>query len=193
MTLLGFTLEQDASPAFASVVRDGVRLLLSGDGSSGKRPLPDGRRQAPGGWNRVHLEVTDLAAEVARLRAAGVSVRTNAYSALAVSTFAVTSLHVRDPGAVRRQLSQQLTERGHRRGRPRRGSATLGPDGAGTRQLRSAHITEMAAHVYGEASSGPTATSPWRILRPTLSGCVSISLNAAVWAGTAAKLAVTLS
>lgn len=45
MTLLGFTVEQDASPAFASVVRDGVRLLLSGDGSSGKRPLPDGRRQ----------------------------------------------------------------------------------------------------------------------------------------------------
>lgn len=42
-TLLGFTVEQDASPAFASVVRDGVRLLLSGDGSSGKRPLPDGR------------------------------------------------------------------------------------------------------------------------------------------------------
>ena len=75
-TLLGFTLEQDASPAFASVMRDGVRLLLSGDGSSGKRPLPDGRRQEPGGWNRVHLEVADLPAEVARLRAAGVSLRT---------------------------------------------------------------------------------------------------------------------
>jgi catechol 2,3-dioxygenase-like lactoylglutathione lyase family enzyme len=73
--LLGFTLEQDASPAFASVARDGIRLLLSGEGSSGKRPLPDGRRQVPGGWNRVHLEVTDLAAEVARLRAAGVSFR----------------------------------------------------------------------------------------------------------------------
>ena len=72
-TLLGFALEQDASPAFASVVRDGVRLLLSGDGSSGKRPLPDGRLQVPGGWNRVHLEVADLAAEVDRLRAAGVS------------------------------------------------------------------------------------------------------------------------
>ena len=57
-TLLGFTLEQDRSPAFASVVRDGVRLLLSGEGSSGKRPLPDGRRQVPGGWNRLHLEVT---------------------------------------------------------------------------------------------------------------------------------------
>src|SRR5260370_31745712 len=74
-TLLGFTLEQDASPAFASVVRDGVRLLLSGDGSSGKRPLPDGRQQVSGGWNRVHLEVTDLPAEVERLRAAGVSFR----------------------------------------------------------------------------------------------------------------------
>lgn len=73
--LLGFTVEVDASPAFVSVVRDGVRLLLSGDGSSGKRPLPDGRQQAPGGWNRIHVEVTDLAAEVARLRKAGVSFR----------------------------------------------------------------------------------------------------------------------
>ena len=75
--LLGFAVERDASPAFASVVRDGVRLLLSGDGSSGKRPLSDGRQQVPGGWNRVHLEVSDLAADVARLRAAGVSFRTN--------------------------------------------------------------------------------------------------------------------
>ena len=76
-TLLGFAVEQDATPAFASVARDGVRLLLSGDGSSGKRALPDGRPQVPGGWNRVHLEVADLPAEVARLRAAGVSFRTN--------------------------------------------------------------------------------------------------------------------
>ena len=75
-SLLGFTVEHDASPAFASVERDGVRLLLSGDGSSGKRPLPDGRTQSAGGWNRVHLEVADLAAEVARLRAAGVHFRT---------------------------------------------------------------------------------------------------------------------
>jgi catechol 2,3-dioxygenase-like lactoylglutathione lyase family enzyme len=74
-TLLGFTVERDASPAFASVVRDGVRLLLSGDGSSGKRPLPDGRVQTPGGWNRLHLGVTDLSTEVARLRAAGVPFR----------------------------------------------------------------------------------------------------------------------
>jgi len=76
-TLLGFTVERDASPAFASVVRDGVRLLLSGDGSSGKRPLPDGREQVAGGWNRVHLEVADLPAEVARLREAGVTLRTH--------------------------------------------------------------------------------------------------------------------
>ncbi|HEX5043927.1 MAG TPA: VOC family protein [Candidatus Polarisedimenticolaceae bacterium] len=75
-THLGFAVEHDASPAFASVVRDGVRLLLSGDGSSGKKPLPDGRLQVPGGWNRVHLEVSDLRAEVERLRAAGVPFRT---------------------------------------------------------------------------------------------------------------------
>jgi catechol 2,3-dioxygenase-like lactoylglutathione lyase family enzyme len=76
-TLLGFTVEHDASPAFASVVRDGVRLLLSGDGSSGKRRLADGRSQVPGGWNRIHLEVANLDEEVARLRAAGVAFRTS--------------------------------------------------------------------------------------------------------------------
>jgi catechol 2,3-dioxygenase-like lactoylglutathione lyase family enzyme len=76
-TLLGFTLELDASPAFAAVARDGVRLLLSGDGSSGKRPLADGRRQVPGGWNRIHLQVGDLASEVERLRGAGVPFRTS--------------------------------------------------------------------------------------------------------------------
>jgi len=76
-THLGFNLEHDASPAFAAVSRGGVRLLLSGEGSSGKRPLADGRRQEPGGWNRIHLQVTDLEAEVERLRAAGVPFRTD--------------------------------------------------------------------------------------------------------------------
>jgi catechol 2,3-dioxygenase-like lactoylglutathione lyase family enzyme len=74
--LLGFDLELDASPAFAAVSRDGVRLLLSGDGSSGKRPLADGRRQTPGGWNRIHLQVPNLESEVRRLRDAGVRFRT---------------------------------------------------------------------------------------------------------------------
>lgn len=74
-THLGFTLEQDASPAFASVTRDGVRLLLSGEASSGRRAMPDGTRPVPGGWNRLHLVVKDLPAEVQRLRAAGVKFR----------------------------------------------------------------------------------------------------------------------
>jgi predicted enzyme related to lactoylglutathione lyase len=74
-TQLGFTLEQDASPAFAAVSRDGMRLLLSGPTSSGRRPMPDGTRPVPGGWNRLHLQVDDLAGEVERLRAAGCSFR----------------------------------------------------------------------------------------------------------------------
>jgi catechol 2,3-dioxygenase-like lactoylglutathione lyase family enzyme len=76
-THLGFTVEHDASPAFASVIRDGVRLLLSGDGSSGKRDLSDGRSQTAGGWNRIHIELSDLEAEVTRLRAAGIPFRTS--------------------------------------------------------------------------------------------------------------------
>jgi catechol 2,3-dioxygenase-like lactoylglutathione lyase family enzyme len=74
-THLGFALEQDASPAFASVTRDGVRLLLSGKTSSGRRPMPDGREPVPGGWNRIHIQVDDLEAEVKRLRAAGLQFR----------------------------------------------------------------------------------------------------------------------
>jgi catechol 2,3-dioxygenase-like lactoylglutathione lyase family enzyme len=74
-TYLGFTLEQDAAPAFAAVSRDGVRLLLSGPTSSGRRPMPDGTRPVPGGWNRLHLQVADLAVEVDRLRAAGLRFR----------------------------------------------------------------------------------------------------------------------
>jgi catechol 2,3-dioxygenase-like lactoylglutathione lyase family enzyme len=72
---LGFRLELDASPAFASVSRGGVKLLLSGDGSSGKRPLSDGRRPEPGGWNRIQLQVANLADDIARLRSADVAFR----------------------------------------------------------------------------------------------------------------------
>jgi catechol 2,3-dioxygenase-like lactoylglutathione lyase family enzyme len=74
-THLGFELEVDASPAFAAVSRDGVRLLLSGKASSGRRAMPDGRVPAPGGWNRIQIQVGDLAGEVKRLREAGVFFR----------------------------------------------------------------------------------------------------------------------
>jgi catechol 2,3-dioxygenase-like lactoylglutathione lyase family enzyme len=72
---LGFRLDVNASPAFASVVRGNLRLLLSGEKSSGRTPLPDGTKLAAGGWNRILLEVSDLNAEVARLRSAGVKFR----------------------------------------------------------------------------------------------------------------------
>ena len=74
-THLGFTVISKTLPAFADVARGDLRLLLSGSTSSAGRPMPDGRRPVPGGWNRIHLIVEDLAAEVARLRAAGVSFR----------------------------------------------------------------------------------------------------------------------
>jgi catechol 2,3-dioxygenase-like lactoylglutathione lyase family enzyme len=72
---LGFQLEVNAAPAFAAVVRGNLRLLLSGEKSSGGRPLPDGTKPVPGGWNRILLEVADIDAEVAQLRAAGVKFR----------------------------------------------------------------------------------------------------------------------
>jgi catechol 2,3-dioxygenase-like lactoylglutathione lyase family enzyme len=74
-THLGFTLLSKTAPAFADVERGGLRLLLSGPTSSAGRPMPDGRRPGPGGWNRIHLIVDDLASEVNRLRAAGVHFR----------------------------------------------------------------------------------------------------------------------
>jgi len=72
---LGFTLRSSAVPAFADVVRGPLRLLLSGPASSAGRPMPDGETPEAGGWNRVHLVVDDLDAEVARLRDAGVRFR----------------------------------------------------------------------------------------------------------------------
>ena len=74
-THLGFTLLSKALPAFADVIRGNLRLLLSGATSSAGRPMPDGRKPAPGGWNRLQLVVPDLAAEVSRLRGAGLKFR----------------------------------------------------------------------------------------------------------------------
>ncbi len=72
---LGFALEQNASPAFGSVTRGNLRLLLSGAKSSGRRPMQDGTKPVPGGWNRISLWVQDLDAEIARLRQEGVRFR----------------------------------------------------------------------------------------------------------------------
>jgi catechol 2,3-dioxygenase-like lactoylglutathione lyase family enzyme len=72
---LGFSLLSNQAPAFADVRRGALRLLLSGPTSSAGRPMRDGERPGPGGWNRIHLIVDDLPAEVARLRAADVQFR----------------------------------------------------------------------------------------------------------------------
>jgi catechol 2,3-dioxygenase-like lactoylglutathione lyase family enzyme len=72
---LGFTLLSSAAPAFADVSRGDLRLLLSGPASSAGRPMPDGRRPEPGGWNRIEFVVDDIAAEVDRLRDAGLDFR----------------------------------------------------------------------------------------------------------------------
>jgi catechol 2,3-dioxygenase-like lactoylglutathione lyase family enzyme len=72
---LGFRPGHNASPAFAEVIRGNLRLLLAGPTSSAGQPMPDGRQPRPGGWNRIHFVVDDIAAEVERLRVAGVRFR----------------------------------------------------------------------------------------------------------------------
>jgi catechol 2,3-dioxygenase-like lactoylglutathione lyase family enzyme len=73
--LLGFDLEQQMGPAFAIVVLDETPIWLSGPASSAARPMPDGTKPEPGGWNRIAVEVDDIQAEVTRLRGAGVHFR----------------------------------------------------------------------------------------------------------------------
>jgi catechol 2,3-dioxygenase-like lactoylglutathione lyase family enzyme len=72
---LGFTVQQQFGPNMAIVTRDGLTLWLAGPGASAARPMPDGRKPEPGGWNRIQLEVSDLEREVEALRAAGASFR----------------------------------------------------------------------------------------------------------------------
>ena len=79
-THFGFELRMSAAPAFADVVRGNLRLLLSGPKSSAGRPMPDGRTPEPGGWNRMHFIVDDIAAEVDRLRSAGLTFRNDIIS-----------------------------------------------------------------------------------------------------------------
>ncbi len=73
--LFGFTVRTSALPAFADVTRGNLRLLLSGPASSAGRPMADGARPEPGGWNRIHFVTDDLDGDVERLRKGGVSFR----------------------------------------------------------------------------------------------------------------------
>ena len=72
---LGFKLDMQNLPAFGQVSIGGLKLILSGPGASGSRPMPDGRQQEPGGWNRVLLQVQDLGAQIAHLKEAGLRFR----------------------------------------------------------------------------------------------------------------------
>ena len=79
-THFGFQVLSSAAPAFADVQRGNLRLLLSGPASSAGRPMPDGARPGPGGWNRIHFVCEDLDTEMARLHAAGVPFRNDVVS-----------------------------------------------------------------------------------------------------------------
>jgi glyoxylase I family protein len=72
---LGFTVERQQLPAFASVSLSDSQILLSGPGASGSRPMPSGQRQEPGGWNRIVLKVSDLPGCIAALKSAGLRFR----------------------------------------------------------------------------------------------------------------------
>lgn len=74
-THLGFTVEHQQLPAFASISLGDAHVLLSGPQASGSRPMPNGQRQEPGGWNRVVLRITDLSAFIKTLNNAGLHFR----------------------------------------------------------------------------------------------------------------------
>ncbi len=72
---LGFKLDLQHLPAFGQVSIGDLKLILSGPGASGSRPMPDGRQQEPGGWNRVVLQVRDVPAHIDELKNQGVHFR----------------------------------------------------------------------------------------------------------------------
>ena len=103
---LGFSVDARPAPGFAIVSKDGLRLLLnlpSGPGGAAQ-PMPDGRRPEPGGWNRIRLEVTDLEAEVSRLRDAGARFRNDT-----VSGFGGAQILLEDPSGNPVELFQPPT------------------------------------------------------------------------------------
>jgi glyoxylase I family protein len=73
--MLGFNVDQENLPAFGQVSIGNFKLILSGPGASGSRPMPDGRQQEPGGWNRIVLQIQDLPAHIAEFKKEGVPFR----------------------------------------------------------------------------------------------------------------------
>ena len=167
---LGFTLLSSAAPAFADVARGSLRLLLGGPASSAGRPMPDGRKPGPGGWNRIHLIVEDIAAEVARLRAEGVRFRNEIVAGPGGKQILIEdpagnvvelfqpAASSPDPAAACRPTGRRRTGPGRcGRGRPvggaRHGAARVGPDRL-HRVRRAADPHQAAARAC--ASSGRT-------------------------------------
>jgi glyoxylase I family protein len=74
-THLGFTVEHEQRPPFASISLGDAQILLSGPPASGSRPMPNGQQQEPGGWNRVVLRVNDLQTFIETLKKAGLHFR----------------------------------------------------------------------------------------------------------------------
>jgi catechol 2,3-dioxygenase-like lactoylglutathione lyase family enzyme len=103
-THFGFAVRTNALPAFADVIRGNLRLLLSGPQSSAGRPMADGERPEPGGWNRLHFVTDDLARDVERLQSAGVPFRNPM-----VSGPGGTQILVQDPAGNLIELFQPAT------------------------------------------------------------------------------------
>ena len=147
-THLGFTVEHDAAPAFAAVSRDGGSSCSAAPTSSGRRAMPDGTRPVPGGWNRLHLQVADLAGEVDRLRAAGCRFRNDIIGP------GGSQILLEDPPATWSNCSSPPGE-----------APPLPQDGPGTTHAAAAsaerHVRRLAA---APSPRRPRKVSPWNLV-----------------------------
>jgi len=106
---LGFSVLMHPAPSFAMITRGDLRLLLSAPGGpgGGGQAMPDGRKPEPGGWNRIQLEVSDLATEAAKLRAAGVTFRSDVITGVGAKQVILD-----DPSGNPVELFEALASRG---------------------------------------------------------------------------------
>jgi flavin reductase (DIM6/NTAB) family NADH-FMN oxidoreductase RutF/predicted enzyme related to lactoylglutathione lyase len=139
---LGFHLDMHPAPPFAMLSRGALRLLLSapvGQGG-GAQPMPDGRRPEPGGWNRIQLEVGDLAGEVETLRKAGARFRNDIVTGIGGS-----QILLEDPAGNPIELFQPASRPGH--------GASEGTDSGGAIAALFGRLT-VGVHVVGVAHGG---------------------------------------